>query len=463
METTGGGWLPALVMLAIGLAVGAIVIARVVAAGRAAKPLAAPVPLDRRDLEGRRDALIGQLRELEDTAAKRNPEQLARERYALEIEAARVLQRLDRESPQQPVAPAPSTEAVPAEAPAAAGGSALSGFLWGIGSITVVAALLYLVTQSAEKRPGGGAAMGGGSAPAESPAPDDAETRALRARVERDPDDLEARIELSRLALIRQDMMAVFNETQAVLQRSPGNARALAYQSVVRLAMGQPALAETMLKDAIKADPTLIDGYTHLMLVYSRVGRAADADKILAQALKRFPDRADDLRKLLGEMRSDEAQSAATGEGAAAPAEDPHAGLPAPGAAPRAGSSTAPAERPAPASPPRSVSGVLELDPAIQEPAPAGAVVFITLREPGSGAGPPLAVRRISGASFPLSFEIGTADSMTGEPIPDKVLIEARLDTDGDAATRPPSDPYGRADGTPMGAKGLKIVLKKRS
>jgi tetratricopeptide (TPR) repeat protein len=463
METTGGGWLPALVMLAIGLAVGAIVIARVAAAGRAsARPLAAPVPLDRRDLEGRRDALIAQLRELEDAASKRNPEQLARERYALELEAARVLQRLDREPPPQPAAAlAPVAEAGSPEAAAAAGGSALSGFLWGVGSITVVAALLYLVTRSAEQRPGSGPAMG--ASVAESPAPDDPEVRALRARVEKNPDDLEARTELSRLALIRQDMMAVFNETQAVLQRSPGDARALAYQSLVRLAMGQPALAETMLKDAIKADPGLIDGYTHLMLVYTRVGRAADADKILAQAVKRFPDRADDLRKLLGEMRSDEAQSAATGEGAAAPAEDPHAGLPAPGAAPRAESASAQADRPAPSGPARSVSGVLELDPGSLEPVPAGAVVFITLREPGFGAGPPLAVRRVSGARFPLPFEIGTADSMTGEPIPDKVLVEARLDTDGDAATRPPSDPYGRADGVGMGSKGLRIVLKKRS
>ena len=47
--------------------------------------------LDARDLVARRDALLQQLRELEDTAAKRTPEQLALERYALELEAARAL------------------------------------------------------------------------------------------------------------------------------------------------------------------------------------------------------------------------------------------------------------------------------------------------------------------------------------------------------------------------------------
>ena len=45
--------------------------------------------LERRDLEGKCEALVAQLRELEDTASKRTEEQLARERYALELEAAR--------------------------------------------------------------------------------------------------------------------------------------------------------------------------------------------------------------------------------------------------------------------------------------------------------------------------------------------------------------------------------------
>ena len=49
---------------------------------------AALAALDQRDLEARRDALLQQLRELDDTASKRTPEQLARERYALELQAA---------------------------------------------------------------------------------------------------------------------------------------------------------------------------------------------------------------------------------------------------------------------------------------------------------------------------------------------------------------------------------------
>ena len=43
--------------------------------------------MDRRDLEAKRDALIRQLRELED-APRDDPARVARERYRLEIEAA---------------------------------------------------------------------------------------------------------------------------------------------------------------------------------------------------------------------------------------------------------------------------------------------------------------------------------------------------------------------------------------
>ena len=35
---------------------------------------------------------------------------------------------------------------------------------------------------------------------------------------------------------------------------------------------------------------------------------------------------------------------------------------------------------------------------------------------------------------------------MMGQPLPDSLLIEARLDSDGDPTTRPPSDPKARAD-----------------
>src|SRR5262249_50595285 len=148
-------------------------------------------PLELRDLDGRVAALVVQLRELEDAAVKRTPEQLARERYALELEAARALQSRDSlaariAAPAQPAA-APATPA-----------SAAGGFVWGAVTSAVVAILLFLVFQSAERRSDGGSVTGSaeggrsrggmGRAPEEEPeAPADARTLELRASLAKSP------------------------------------------------------------------------------------------------------------------------------------------------------------------------------------------------------------------------------------------------------------------------------------
>jgi hypothetical protein len=69
----------------------------------------------------------------------------------------------------------------------------------------------------------------------------------------------------------------------------------------------------------------------------------------------------------------------------------------------------------------------------------------------------PIAVKRISAATFPLNVEISSADSMMGQPLPPKMSIEARLDADGDAATKAPTDPHAFADGV---TPGIKLALK---
>jgi hypothetical protein len=51
---------------------------------------------------------------------------------------------------------------------------------------------------------------------------------------------------------------------------------------------------------------------------------------------------------------------------------------------------------------------------------------------------------------------------MAGGQIPDEVLVEARLDSDGDPVTRPRSDPYGRQENVKMGTRGLHLVLSPR-
>ena len=80
-------------------------------------------------------------------------------------------------------------------------------------------------------------------------------------------------------------------------------------------------------------------------------------------------------------------------------------------------------------------AGQLELRLRLGPPAspPAGAVLFVVARIPGQ-TGPPLAAKRVDGASFPLAVSLGDADAMLpGATISDQseLAITARLSASG--------------------------------
>jgi tetratricopeptide (TPR) repeat protein len=403
------------------------------------------------DLEARRDTLLGQLRELEDTGAKRTPEQLARERYALELEAARVLRDLAvRRRAESEAAPRRKGAAGEPAAPGwLARNPAVKGFLWGAGSIVVLGLLLQHVSRSADERQAGGSVTG--DVPGSRAAGGDEEAE-LHAFLERNPDDVTARLALARLYLTRQDLMGVWNETQHVLELEPGEPRALSYQSLVRLAMGEAEVALEMLDQALATAPDLFDAYVHKSLVLVRLGRESDAQATMQEAARRFPAQAELLDSLWQEMVASEA-AAPAGEPQTPSGEDPAAAPRPDGVAP-SGVAAAP-DREAP----RDLTGVLELGPALEGRVAPGAVVFITVRERGGG-GPPVAVDRVVVASFPMPFQVGRGHSMMGQPLPDRIHIEARIDSDGDAMTRDPGDPIATIDDVPAGSSGLRLVLR---
>lgn len=458
MPSSAVEWQPALVVLVAGLALGALLVWWVSRRAPAAPPLPEAPPLELRDLDGRLQALVAQLRELDDLAAKRTPEQLARERYALELEAARTLQARDALAAE---AERQATTTSEPTAPPARGGSG-RGFLWGVASSAAVGLLLYFVSQAAERRPEGGSVTGstpGASAPAQGAAPEDAETRALRARVEQNPEDHGLRLELARHLLMQRDLMGVWNETQHVLEHEPGQPRALAYQALVRLAMGQGELAVSMLQQAIAADPELLEARQNLAFVYASLGQTKEAQATVAEVRRRSPEEADRLQQALAQLGEARAAQAAP-----ATQEDPHAGIAPPagaGAPPAAvaagGSTAAAASRPGQ---PSGVFGWIEADPSVAARIRPGTVVFLTVREAGVAQGPPVAVKRLTATAFPLQFELGTADSMMGQPLPDKMRIDVRADADGDAATRSETDPRGFADGVALGKTGVRIPLR---
>ena len=316
-------WQPALVVLASGLVLGALLVWWV---RRRGGPTGAPVPearpLELRDLDGRVAVLLRQLRELDDAATKRTPEQLARERYALELEAARALQA--REA-LEPVAPAPSPGAAPS------GAGAARGFLWGVASAAALAALLFFVWRSADERPEGGGVTGtipggapggmrGSSAPGDAPAAapaaapaDDERTTELRGILAKNPEDDDTRLDLARHLLTRRDLMGVWTETQQILERKPGNPRALSYQALVRLAMGQGEVAVTMLQQAIAKAPDLLEARQNLAFVYASLGRTKEAEAAVAEVARRSPEEAERLRQALAQLAAARASGAAEG------------------------------------------------------------------------------------------------------------------------------------------------------
>jgi tetratricopeptide (TPR) repeat protein len=448
-------WLPALLILGIGLLLGAAVVWRLLVDSRGRAKAAAGIPaMELRDLAGKRDALLAQLRELDENAAKRTPAQLARERYALELEAATTLLAFERGSALLAKAPAdPAPAAVVSQKVPPLDRAGMRGFLWGTGSATAVLLLAFFVYQSAKPREAGGSVTGNlptaDGTPSGADATGTAEEAQLKESIARTPNDPELHLALAQLYVERKNWMGIWNETGRVLELSPGNARALAAQSLVRIAMGQTDVAVTVLTKVIADDPGLVDAYAYLSLAYSRMGRMPDAERTIARAAKRFPDRAADLHAYLKDVVNERDIPAA--EASASGNPNPHEGLAAPGDdAPR---KQAPAVG--------GVSGTVDVDPSLKDKLPARGVLFVFARAAGAPSeGPPVAVKRLP-ARFPATFTLTQADSMMGQPLPAELLIEARLDEDGDPTTRPPTDPKARLDGVKVGRSDLRLVLKR--
>lgn len=445
-------WGPGLVALFAGLVIGFFLLRRSLRqSGAAAAPVAAPAP--RREAAARYEALVAQLRDLEDNASQLEPERLARERYALELSAAGALLEMEAGATRSAATTTAQAQTVTgdAAAPATVGSPALRGFLWGAGGVAALALLGVMVSRQATERREGGSLTG--SIPGEeerAAVPDD--VARLQAAVAARPDDLDARLELSLAHLQRRELMAVFEQTQYVLERRPKDPRALSYQALVRLAMGQAPEAEKMLQTAIAADPDSLDARLHLGLVYLQQGRMAEAEASLAEAIRRHPEEREQIEGLLQQMREQAAQQAAAPAAGGAASPDPHAGV-----APVAPPASAPAATGAATVGADAVGVSIRLGTGLQ----GRGVLFVVVREAGQQAGPPIAARRVGSPVFPLQVVLGAGDSMMGQPLPEKLSLEARLDSDGDVTTRGPGDLVARRDGVARGSADTTLELKK--
>lgn len=430
-------WLSAIGILLSGLVLGFMFIYTF----RKNRTAAATADLDRRDLEAKRDALIRQLRELTDDEVD--------ERNRLELEAAKVLRALEGAQPLPlpageggPVAQQRGrvrgeqvTQTKPTSGP-------LAGFLWGAGTVGALVFLGYYVFSKSEVKQDPNqtmpmaSAQTGGQMPAQmqQQAQADPAVQKLEQEVTADPDNADKRIALARMYLDKENMMGVFEQTKAVLEKNPNDARAQTYNAIVRMAMGQVDQASTMLDTATKTDPKLADAWVALAWIHVQKGDKTGAKAAIDSAITNVPAEADRLRDVWTQMSNAQPAPAMT--------ENPHTkgALADPVSAPMGAPMGAP---PAAAAAPDAIHLTLSLSP---NAATKTGVLYIIARNPGENAGPPLAVKRLDISTFPVTVDFSSADSMMGQPLPKKIHLEARLDSDGNAATKSPADPTATAD-----------------
>jgi len=384
--------------------------------------------LERRDLEAKRDTLLAALRAGVDSPA---------ERAKLERETADVLRTLDKK-PARAGAPAPK----PVPVVVATRSSSIKGFAWGAGSVLALVGIAWFVTQQAKPKEEMPAQQASAMAPAPST---DSALQSLEQSVQKSPNDLGLRTDLAKAYLDREDMMKTYEQTQYILERSPKDARALTYQAIVRIAMGQVDSARQMLDAATKSDPELIDAWVALAWADTIQGKDAEAQTAIDEASKRHPDQKERLTTLIARMRQDQKATAAK-------LPTNHPAVPPPGEA--AASAPAPAPAPAPGS---SVKVTLQLAPG--KTIPPNAVIWLMARDAGTSAGPPLAVKRVALGAFPMTVDFGAADSMMGQPLPAKMRIDARVDSHGNPMVHDPNDPAAAQDGVASGG-AITLTLK---
>jgi len=231
----------------------------------------------------------------------------------------------------------------------------------------------------------------------------------LERSVQKNPDNLPLRDDLAKAYLDRNNIEGVSEQTQYVLQHNPNDARALTYSAIVHVIARQPEAAAAMLQRATQSDPNLVDAWVGVAWLNAQAGDMPRAEAAMAEAKRRHPEMAERLDRLMAQLRGP------------SKAEAVHVTL--------------------------NYGGQ------------ARGMIFIIARAAGVTSGPPAAVKRLPLSTFPIDVDLSAADSMMGQPLPQKMRIEARIDSDGDPLTHDPKDPSAAAEGVVTG-QNISLTLK---
>jgi cytochrome c-type biogenesis protein CcmH len=103
------------------------------------------------------------------------------------------------------------------------------------------------------------------------------------------------------------------------------------------------------------------------------------------------------------------------------------------------------------------VSGVIRADDKVKAKIATGDVIYLVARS-ADKPGPPLAVKRLTVGTWPIAFTLDGRDAMMeGTKLGGKVIVNARVDKDGDAMTKNPGDVTGAT--RPIEPPADKVVL----
>jgi cytochrome c-type biogenesis protein CcmH len=108
------------------------------------------------------------------------------------------------------------------------------------------------------------------------------------------------------------------------------------------------------------------------------------------------------------------------------------------------------------------IQGTVDIDPKAKSKIDGQAVLFIIAKSTDGAGGPPLAVKRIANPKFPVAYSLNAQDvMMPGTPFSRKLFVSARLDQDGNPATKEPGNLAGEYKKNPVdvGAKQIDILL----
>lgn len=267
----------------------------------------------------------------------------------------------------------------------------------------------------------------------------------LERRVRGNPDDGEAWMMLAGARKFRGQPAEANTAFEEALRRVPPNARLLA-EFAESLALTRDGRFDGrpigLLDQALRLDPDDPKAIALMGAAQFQAGNLPAARGYLRRLLDSMPpdqQQRDALRDVLARIDA----RIAAGDGAPSPTD----------ATATSRAATTGAE---------SLSGRVELDPALIERAKAARTLFVVARSP-TGPRVPFAVQRIDNPSLPFDFRLD--DSLAMDPSrrlsgADQVVIEVRLSASGNAI-RQPGDLFGESKIVRPGEQGLSLRINQ--